>query len=249
MKPVANASSSHSPAEKLAWRRRVVGHPAVDRGQDVVVGERPADVDVEVADAGRHAGRVLRVEVPLARAGRVVGRRADVDLVPVHVRQAVLVLEGHEVLLRLREVTLGDHRDAPGRRRSPRRARCRARRGPAGRSCAASARVPGDGTGSWHGHARGTGQLIRARACPRLESPSTLLTARRAPSPVVAGAKNADPSGALKLRRCVWNARPTAAGEPLDAAQQPVRGDRVDAQPARPRPRAHARAPRARNAP
>src|SRR3954449_12987541 len=49
---------------------------------------------------------------------------------------------------------------------------------------------------------------------PRFESPSTLATPFGARARV-AGAKKLEPSGALKLCRWVWNARPVAAGEPL----------------------------------
>src|SRR4051812_534239 len=101
-------------------------------------------------------------------------------------------------------------------------------------SCAARAfggMMVGTGTGSFGGTMVGTGTgngdgtagaagagALRTggETCvrPRFESPSTLATPFGARARV-AGAKKLEPSGALKLCRWVWNARPVAAGEPL----------------------------------
>src|SRR3954470_23344746 len=74
--------------------------------------------------------------------------------------------------------------------------------------------IDGSGTGDGSGAlVLRTGGLTSVR--PRFESPSTLATCRRAGTRArLAGAKYVLPSGALKLRRLVPNARPTLAADP-----------------------------------
>ncbi len=214
MKPVANASDLALAGREAALAALVVGDPAVDRGEDVVVGERRAVVDVQLGDVRREAGRVLRVEVPLVRAGGVARRGADLDLVPGHVGQAVGVLEGDEVLARLREIALGDDRDVlAGAGRGRRRVvevgellrpvgRRRPQRGQLVVAHAAEVREPEHG--------------VRARADPPRE--------RRRP----AGSEEALAARAIGAQSGAERARHVGRGAG-DADEQPVRRDRGDA--------------------
>src|SRR3954465_7986621 len=115
-------------------------------------------------------------------------------------------------------------------------------------TCEAAALTPGGGIctgrrGSGTGVMTGDVADLRtsgaAATWPRFERPSTDVVrprSARGSRARVAGAKNADPSGALKARSFVPNARPTAAEEPESrtsvrlAATETPRSERARAQ-------------------
>ena len=107
---------------RIAEPREVVAHPLAVGVRDVGVAQRRRVVDVERLHVLRHAGRALRVEIPLHDAGGVGARHADLHDVDGNLRQAELVLGVAQIAHRAGDVAFGDHGD---RRRGSRRRRGR----------------------------------------------------------------------------------------------------------------------------